>query len=360
MFDFRMIKNKKAQIVLPAILLIPTILLVIYLLFETAKLSREKIRHQFALDTSAFVELTTASNYLNATAYVNGAFPFRLMAENLEPNNPMFPLKGAEEKELTLYELFYKGGAFPALGDEENPLTARPKDSDTEWEITYYDGEGAPEERQSWNSPNPPSISDSTYYPIMSKTLADQYGIGWNPDALKMYLLIYHFLSGIYEDQKTVYLRLSKEGEFFRKGYYLNTGDCKMSECGREGAKFLKGYVADTEPVYVKKIKFYYVNPDDTTDETKEITMDLETEDVFDGKLFQYAYVGRGYANKLRKLHKGIDIVQPFKAPSNYFNVSLERFRPRNHVRVALQCGKEMNNCVWPNPTPKYQVRIFP
>ena len=77
-FCFKMIKNKKAQIALPAILLIPTILLVIYLLLETTKLSREKIRHQFALDTAAFTELTSASNYLNATAYTNGAFPFRL------------------------------------------------------------------------------------------------------------------------------------------------------------------------------------------------------------------------------------------------------------------------------------------
>jgi len=51
---FNCLKNRKAQIVLPAILLIPTILLVIYLLFETAKLSRFKIRNQFALDSAAY------------------------------------------------------------------------------------------------------------------------------------------------------------------------------------------------------------------------------------------------------------------------------------------------------------------
>ena len=99
-FCFYSIKNKRAQIVLPAILLIPTILLVIYLLFETAKLSREKIRHQFALDTAAFTELTSASQYLNATAYLNGAFPFRIFRENLAPEEPAFPLKGQENKVL--------------------------------------------------------------------------------------------------------------------------------------------------------------------------------------------------------------------------------------------------------------------
>ena len=89
MFNFfKPIKNKKAQIVLPAVLLIPTILLVIYLLFETTKVSKEKIRHQFALDTSSFVEMTSLSQYLNATAYVNGAFPFRLFRDFFEANNP--------------------------------------------------------------------------------------------------------------------------------------------------------------------------------------------------------------------------------------------------------------------------------
>lgn len=359
-FCFKMIKNKKAQIVLPAILLIPTILLVIYLLLETTKLSREKIRHQFALDTAAFTELTSASNYLNATAYTNGAFPFRLFRENFTPTEKVFgPKSNPEQKELSLYELFYRGGAFPALGDDGDWNSA-PKDTDTEWELKFYTEES--EERSSWNNPNPPNISDQTFYPVMSKNYADNYAIGWNPDAVKLYVLIYYFLSQIYEDQKNVYLKLSKEGEFFRKGYYLNVGSggCKLSECGREGAKNFKEYKVQTEPVYIKKIKFYYVNPDDYSDETREIPFDLEEQEMFDGRLYQYSYVSRSYASKLRRLYKGIDVTQPFKAPSNYFNVNLEKFRPRNHVRAALQCTKESNNCIWPNPTPKYQVRLFP
>ena len=356
-FCFYSIKNKRAQIVLPAILLIPTILLVIYLLFETAKLSREKIRHQFALDTAAFTELTSASQYLNATAYLNGAFPFRIFRENLAPEEPAFPLKGQENKELSIYELFYRGGAFPALGDA-GEWNSEPKDSDTEWELKFYTEESP--ERSSWNDAAPPSIDEDTFFPVMSKKYADEYSIGWNPDAVKLYILVYYFVSQIYEDQKSVYMRLSKEGEFFRKGYYLNAGDCKMSECGREGAKVFKSYIADTEPVYIKKIKFYFVNPDDGTEDAKEIQFDLEEENMMDGRLFQYANVGRSYLSKLKRLYKGLDITQEFKAPSNYFNVNLNKFKPRNHVRVALQCTKEDNNCIWPNPTPKYQVRIFP
>ena len=360
-FAFKLIKNKKAQIVLPAILLIPTILLVIYLLLETTKLSREKIRHQFALDTAAFTELTTASQYLNATAYTNGAFPFRLFRENFPPTEKVFgPKNNPEQKELSIYELFYRGGAFPALGDDGDWNSA-PKDTDTEWALTFFPDEDQTE-RKGWNSPNPPSVNEQTFYPVMSKDYADNYAIGWNPDAVKLYVLIYYFLSQIYEDQKTTYLRLTEAGEFFRKGYYLNVGagGCKLSECGKEGAKKFKKYLVQTEPVYIKKIKFYYVNPDDYSDETREIPFDLEEQEMFDGRLYQYSYVSRSFAGKLREMYKGIDITQPFKAPSNYFNKDLETLHPRNHVRVALQCTKESNNCIWPNPTPKYQVRLFP
>lgn len=359
LFGFKMIKNKKAQIVLPAILLIPTILLVIYLLFETAKLSREKIRHQFALDTSAFMELTSTSFYLNVAAYVNGAFPFRLFSENLEPDKPKFGLRGSgdDNKELTLYDLFYMGGAFPAM----EAYSSEPKDTDTEWEIDYYDGDiGRDNPRADWNSGGAPSIDEETAFPVMSKALAEKYDIGWNQDAIKLYILIYYMLGRTYESQKSAYAKLTKGGEFFRKGYYLNAHDCKLSECGRQGAALFKNYIAKTTPVYIKNIEFYYSNPEDYSEKLIPITLDLEKEEIFEGKLFQYAYVDKSYTSSLRKLYKGIDITQPFKAPQNYFKVNLNRYHPRNHVRVALQCTKEENNCVWPNPTPKYQVRIFP
>jgi len=32
------------------------------------------------------------------------------------------------------------------------------------------------------------------------------------------------------------------------------------------------------------------------------------------------------------------------------------------HARIAVQCPRynSGNNCVWPNPTPKYQTRLYP
>jgi len=351
---FKTVHNKKAQIVLPAILLIPTILLVIYLLFETTKISREKIRHQFALDTSAFVELTSESNYLNATAYVNGAFPFRLFRENLEYKNKSIVVDtdngGSGSGAVSIFDAFYQAGAFPAMDN----YYSSPKDTDVEWQLHY-----APDARADWNTETP-KVDQDKYYPLTSESIAQNYKLDLDLDSVKLYLLIYYFLSNIYEDQKKVYERLSQEGEMFRKGYYLNTGDCKISECGKEGAKEFKEYTARTTPIYIQKISIYYKDQGDGG--TKHVDLDMVKDQLFDGKLFQFAYVDRGFRDKLRKLYTGIEITQPFKAPSNYFNVNLNKYNPHNHVRVALQCskGSGTNNCVWPNPTPKYQVRLYP
>ena len=348
---FNIVCNKKAQIVLPAILLIPTVLLVIYLLFETTKISREKIRHQFALDTSAFVELTSTSHYLNATAYVNGAFPFRLFRENFEATKKDIQPdtdNGGSGDPISIFDLFYQGGAFPAMGE----YSSSPKDTDISWKLHFYENG-----RPGWDNENPKADPDK-FYPITSQQLAKDYKADWNLDSVKLYLMIYYFLSQIYEDQRKVYDRLTQEGEFFRKGYYFNVGNCKQSECGREGAKEFKGFTAKTDPIYIKKISIFYKDPGDGG--VKEIKLDMEKDNLFDGKLFQFAYLSRGYRDKLKKLYTGIEITQPFNPPSNYFNVGLAKYKPRTHVRVALQCTREDNNCVWPDPTPKYQVRLFP
>ena len=72
---------RAGQILIPSLLIIPSLLLFVYLLFETTKLSREKIRQQFAVDSAAFIQMSDYTNLLNRTAYVNGAFPSRIFKE---------------------------------------------------------------------------------------------------------------------------------------------------------------------------------------------------------------------------------------------------------------------------------------
>jgi hypothetical protein len=346
-------------------------MLVIYLLFETTKLSREKIRHQFALDTSAFTELTAASNFLNNIAYSNGAYPFRIFREYYEIDKEEIDpdpdaMENPPSKQISLYEFYYVGGAFPqaVLSDIENGVI--PPEA-TEWEFHYFasDDPVIPTPPQaSWETETP-SADPETYYPINSEFLALAYKVPFDTDAIALYVLMYNMLGKIYEGQRKVYDTVSNGGEFFRKAYYLNAcsqgGEgCSLSQAGREGSKEFKKYIVGTTPLYINKIALTLKNTHDHN--TMPMKWDLNDKDLdlIGGKLYQFAYLNPGSRERLRQLFNGIDINQPFAAPSNYFGINLARYKPHTHVRVAMQCTKASNNCLWPNPTPKYQVRTNP
>ena len=121
----------------------------------------------------------------------------------------------------------------------------------------------------------------------------------------------------------------------------------------------MKNYFIKTEPLYITKVKVFYKTSNGT--ET-DVDLDLKERKSFggEGKLFQLAYLAKGSKEKLRSLYKGVDITQRFTLSRNYFNVNLMKYNPRVHTKVAIQCTNESNNCVWPAPTSKYQVRLYP
>jgi hypothetical protein len=89
--------------------------------------------------------------------------------------------------------------------------------------------------------------------------------------------------------------------------------------------------------------------------------------------LFQVAAIDE---KKLSAAGNGFHVYQGWDAPSNYFNVDFNKLvfcretgRPCVHALVTSQCPDMAgnsnswggrNNCVWPNPTPKYQTRLYP
>src|SRR3990167_4268709 len=106
-------KSRAGQIVIPAMLLFPTLFLFVYLIYETAKLSREKIKHQFAMDAAAFVEATNYSDFLNRTAYVNGAFPMRIFEQGYDDFPAECEGKVEHCEKITYAEILYQNGIFP-------------------------------------------------------------------------------------------------------------------------------------------------------------------------------------------------------------------------------------------------------
>ena len=78
-------------------------------------------------------------------------------------------------------------------------------------------------------------------------------------------------------------------------------------------------------------------------------------------KLFQFAYLTPSSRSRLKRLEKGVVLKQKFAAPENRFNINVtQRYKPYVRNTVSVSCPRRGNNCVWPNPLPKYSVRISP
>lgn len=362
--------SRRGQILLPAVLLIPTMLLAIYLIYETAKLSREKIRNQFAIDTAAFTEISTASNFLNASAYVSGPFPYRVLGEVLKPEEKVLEAEDFSENQepLSLYDYVYQAGGFPAM---ENPKDT-PEAKEETWKLEYYENEDGESTREGWMQEPPDFDGDRDEpYIVGSEEITNTHKVNkeYATSALKNYLVTYYTLGNIFRDQQTVYEKLSDSHNLFKKAYFLNAVSCKEARCGEDAISSLKKFSVDLKSNNIKKVKIYFKGE---SGGVRSVELDLmeafvagqdeEGENIEEtlGELFQFASLDSGFKSKLKKMRKGIVLTQSFEPPSNYFKVNLKKYKPRVRVRVALQCPADDNNCVWPESTPKYQVRTYP
>ena len=175
----------------------------------------------------------------------------------------------------------------------------------------------------------------------------------------------------------TVFERLTENFNFFRKSYYLNanTKECvdNPQTCGEDGIGSPGGYRANkiTRPKsmamhYIDKLIFYAKVPQSGLPPYFIGKTNPPLQMPAPG-LFQLAAVS---APALRALGDGYQVYQGWDAPLNYFNVNFNNLvacretpgRPCVHAMIASQCPdlKNGNNCVWPNPTPKYQTRLYP
>ena len=371
----RMLASRCGQIAIPAVFIFPTMFIFIYLLFETAKLSREKIRHQFAVDSASFIEMTNYSDYLNRTAYVNGSFPHRIFLE-------AFSCTGAGAKDNyvqrtdngtneCLYDILYSMGAFPKnLKDNDDAI-----DSTSEWDIEFSHGRGGDGSKGTGgidlNSSNPqfPSKFDLFQHdPMIYLILSWEAACG----IYKLYAQVYMLLGSVQASQRSVYQRLTEGHNFFRKSYYLNTGDGDPATSGQDGVKNLAGtdLTSSTDMKYINSIYFAARKFVGGIDPLKVV----ETKDPIafpSPGLFQLATVDLGV---LKKLGTGVEIYQGWDPPAGYFMKATEYQvfaggcnsggvnRTCVHSRIAVQCPKFPgdNNCIWPHPTPKYQTRLYP
>ena len=369
---------RRGQILIPSLLIIPSLMLFIYLIFETTKLSREKIRQQFALDSAAFIQMGDYTNILNRTAYVNGAFPYRIFKEAYDCQSGC--TTGLEENcirrtnelgAVCTYAMLYDAGAIPKYSGDVAYQQAVSLDNKSKWEIAFKDPP-----RDSINK-NPPTVDD-TLTLITSDEGIHLY-IFWDPATgiYKFYAQVYTMLGMVEESQMTVFERLTENFNFFRKSYYLNanTQECvdNPNTCGEDGIKspggfrnnkFVRG--SSMFRWYLGEIMFHAKVPQPGLPP------------YFLGKtnpplrmpgpgLFQLATFSDDALKTVGR--PGYHVYQGWDVSSNYFGVNFnsmvacqETGRPCVHALVATQCPQleSGNNCVWPNPTPKYQTRLYP
>lgn len=359
------LQSRRAQILLPAVMLAPIFILLIYLLFETSKLSMTKVRQQFALDNGAYSQMSTTSGYLNAVAMANGALPYRVM----KTMSQELPAKesAAKKDKITVFDVFYKSGAFPAAGPSydlgpngavNNPSPAA---ESTSWGFRYFG-----DKRQSWQKEDPAdSPEEEGKYVITDKDLADNYFFGASGvglAAIKEYATIFIRTGSIYASQNYVYKDTIKNSRMFRESYYLNTRDCRRADCAKQAAATLDRFELETKPFEIDETRFYVTaDYQGSTMHSGAYPIDLKMTDIVKSKLFQFAYLTPSSRTRLRQLGKGVTLKQKFVVPDNRFNINLtQRYQPYVRNSVMVSCPRNGNNCVWPNPLPKYSVKVGP
>jgi hypothetical protein len=363
----RLASSARGQIVIPALLIFPTLMLFVYLIFETSKLSREKIRHQFAMDSAAFVEMTNYSDFLNRTAYVNGAFPMRIFQEGY--GDFMTECEGktdtcASDKK-SYADILYANGAFPRSQSGKQSFS-----SEGTWDIAY------PEPKNGGGSA--PDLKE----PFMLFTL-DNANKFWHPwdlatEIYKLYVQIYSLLGSVEDAQFSVLKKLSSEHSFLKKSYVLNSGD-PVDDAALLAKSFdvaLGDFNSGVKP-YCQQTMDYWGNRhiggtgiQPYTPAHAEVPIQLPTSAGCSQGLFQIMYVKPSLIAKMRDAsggYPGLSLWMNWSLPGgNYFNVDFKTIAAQDfpngdlHTTISLMGDAANKPNVWPNPTPKFQVRQFP
>lgn len=391
----------RGQILIPSLFVLPTLFLFVYLIFETAKLSREKIRHQFAVDAASFVEMTNYSDFLNRSAYVNGAFPQRIFAEGFL--NTMIDRKNNGPAN-DLFDIMYDDGDFPSIGPSSSDPLHNPTDNNPSWKIVYTGCNSSMNANPPQWGCGPSSTGGATGQPtsgnggsgeldIITLQNAIDYWISWDDasDIYNLYVQIYSLLGSVEDAQYAVWMRLthgSPDHTFFRKSYWLNTADNPYDSDPGEGARYFNAHSFKPKATCVESIMFYGNKPTQNPFQPYQIfappapiqqNQTMKTAPNACDGLFQNEAVPDGDLRAMdtphdRAFYRGYNIVQHYRTwtnhnrPPNYFNVDFDNSmhdpmcevgggggKPCVHATIDLSGGS-----VWPDPTPKYQTRLYP
>lgn len=393
--------GRRGQIVIPALFMFPTLMLFVFLLFETAKVSRYKIRHQFAVDAAAFVEMTNYSDFLNRTAYVNGAFPMRIFREGFHDTpedcrgKDPCPAPGydAQGNLAMIDDIMYHDGDFPR--DEQNP-DGYTSPSPPQWNIQFNpsssrSGMNDPNDMNVFNpsgeTGNPPCSSPCTL--IFNIDTVTHWNIGWDDanQVFKLYVQIYQLLGSVEAAQYAVLDRLQQSHNFLSKSYYLNIGDqTALAEAQAAVQDFnmsAGGFMGAINLWCTPRMRIMGYIPMHDLEATGITSQDAQMPTTITcyntpyAGLFQATTIKQTMLDSMwspssdgRPFAKGWPVTVHWTAPSNYFGVDLNAIMqsadnggPKVHASVSIWNGGPAGTglaSIWPLPTPKFQTRLYP
>lgn len=384
------LRRRRGQIVVPFLLILPSMFLFVLLIYETAKLSREKIRHQFALDSAAFIEMSHYSDFLNRSAHVNGAFPQMLFREAFE--DVKIDHK-RDSSSASLYDIIWKNGAFPRWPAAEAYDPGDPAEVNEEliaktplWPIRF---EGCGE----WKNDAVPNLNYCSDKPdtldLITLDNANDYWLTWDDaqDVYRLFVEVYQLLGSVADSQVRILKNLTGERKSFRKSYWLNSGT-SLEEAG-EGADWFNknggrvGSQFTPAPYCLKEVMIHGTKPTKNPYQPYQLFKPnqalemMETiSDCKPGKgLFQVMTVDPDQLKNLKTLHPGspwpgFPVVQHWDTglSDNFFKVDFRGRAPCPeggggpcvHATAAVTHPAADNKGLWPDPTPRFQVKLYP
>ena len=200
---------------------------------------------------------------------------------------------------------------------------------------------------------------------IMNKDMVEKHYVPFKQvgsPAMMAFLNTYVQVGDTFNLQKDLYQKLIKNAGMFREGYFLNVDDCKKSECARQSASRLLPFLSiPTKSQTANQLMLNFSSSGMAGGSGGAVDIPLDMSEVDAEPLFLFAYVTGPGRSRLKTLKRGVVLKQNFPLPRNHFNIDLtSKYKPYVRNTVVLNCPRTNNNCVWPNPLPKYNVILRP
>ncbi|MBI4369236.1 MAG: hypothetical protein HY547_03290 [Elusimicrobia bacterium] len=366
------IMRDNGQILVPSLFVFPGLVLFAILIVEVAKLSQQKILHQFAMDTAVMMEASQASDMANRMAYLNSPWPTRIFQaeddafEVLKWNtNGKGP---CSDDPCFAWQYLLKNGVYPGSIEAEIsqqpsiPVDATEDDLGGDpWhgEFRSDDSDNADAQaRTVANTASPPT--DLGTWVLFSKEDIEKGLAGqvMSEDASALYQQVgevYGYFYSLSSMVRLVYEKLNKV--FFKKTFWLNTGFTPDDDLAPSSLQIQDHCSTKITSYFTVMIEAGGVEIPDTR-YWKPQTIS------FGGKPLCRNGTGIWQLSTVPDLASDDEHTFNFgkfyyEGPANHFGIDykdlFEGYEPHVTASAEVSGGR-----VWPEPKPSFQVRLRP